>query len=66
MSTSSLAVLLPTLISLAAIAGTTVAVSLGQIDASTYAAIVAGVAGIGTGAGVHANGVRQGANGDSP
>jgi hypothetical protein len=65
MQTSSLSTLLTALTALATIASATVVVSLGHIDAGTYAAIVAGVAGIGTGAGVHAIGVRQGSNGGS-
>lgn len=40
-----------------AIAAATVAVSLGRIDAQTYAAIVAGFGGFGAGASAHAAGV---------
>lgn len=45
-------------VAVVAIAGATVAVCLGQIDASTYAAIVAGVTGAGIGVGAHAAGTR--------
>lgn len=47
-----------TLIALAGIAGATVAVSLGKIDAQSYVGIVSGVIGIGLGAGVHAAGTQ--------
>lgn len=42
-----------------AIAGATVAVCLGQIDASTYAAIVGSAMGAGIGVGAHAAGTRS-------
>lgn len=45
-------------VALAAIASATVAVVLGHIDASTYAAIVGGVTGAGLGVGAHAAGTR--------
>jgi len=41
-----------------AIAAATVAVALGKIDASTYAAIVGTFGGAGVGVGAHAAGVR--------
>jgi hypothetical protein len=41
-----------------AIAGSTVAVCLGHIDASTFAAIVGGVTGASVGVGAHAAGTR--------
>lgn len=41
-----------------AIAGSTVAVCLGHIDASTYAAIVGAVTGASVGVGAHAAGTR--------
>lgn len=44
-----------------AIVAVTVAVCLGHIDGEAYAAIVAGLAGVGAGAGAHATGVRHGA-----
>lgn len=60
MSTSSAALPLVTsaVVALVAIAGATVAVCLGHIDASTYAAIVAGVTGASVGVGAHAAGTR--------
>lgn len=45
-------------VAVVAIAGSTVAVCLGHIDASTFAAIVGGVTGAGIGVGAHAAGTR--------
>lgn len=45
-------------VALVAIAGSTVAVCLGHIDASTFAAIVGGVTGASVGVGAHAAGTR--------
>lgn len=47
------------LVAVIAIAGATVAVCLGHIDSSTYAAIVAGFGGAGVGVGAHSAGVAQ-------
>lgn len=47
-------------VALAAIAGATVAVCLGQIDGATYVAIVGTFGAFGAGAGAHASGVTQG------
>lgn len=45
------------LIGLAAVIGATVAVCLGHISEATYIALVGPIAGVGVGAGVHAQGV---------
>ncbi len=45
-------------VAIVAICGATVAVTLGHIDASTYAAIVAGVTGASVGVGAHAAGTK--------
>lgn len=45
-------------VALGTIAGATVAVCLGHIDAQTFAAIVAGAGGAGIGVGAHAAGTR--------
>ena len=47
-------------IGLAAVIGATVAVCLGHIDSATYIAIIGPIAGVGVGAGVHAQGVTTG------
>lgn len=58
MSTSSVPLIVGAVVAVVAIACATVAVSLGKIDSSTYAAIVGVFGGAGVGVGAHAAGVK--------
>lgn len=58
MNGSALPLIFSGVVAVCAIAGATVAVCLGHIDASTYSAIVAGFGGAGVGVGAHAAGTK--------
>lgn len=57
---TNLAIIVGGAVAAIAIAGATVAVCLGKIDAATFVGVVGAFGGVLTGAGAHASGVTQG------